>query len=859
MAYLYPGMDMRWQDAKPLYTYKAKINSDSGWESKGVTLPALEAYDAIWDQLGRDEALADSLHAKDPTIRTPDDVRKLIDVYLLQHYALNVVRRWYSGSFTDCETYLVKAALIANMGESSHRWLEEVFTHGGWYGPVGGGFQDVVTNHFTREGYVNDGAYGYSIAGIKACDNIAQILDRYPDPVWKARCDLYDETLFPRFRAGFDGYLDLRVAGVFVPHFGDCGSPGGASDTDENVVALIPDVYRHGYLHWPTDRLAWELARVGKVEWDHGLFDEDLWPSIEAQAKRAGPPPPLQSRVLDDTGFALLESRYGEPDMRDRAGLALRYGYGYRTHEHSDNLNVQFYAKGLCMVPELGYPNWTHPLGQTAATYHHVTGMIDHIGRQYGGIDAEGNPTHGATGKGTLETFANAPEAAFADVSAQPTALNTTVYRRGVALLDAPGKNSYVFDVLRLKGGTTRTYTFHGPIHEGFGSNLQFGDKGEAMDNLLETQRAKSDGDVTATWKVKDTPLSFRLHLLGQPGRQYTTSRFGKVDSPPIRFLFAEDRQAGGQSEFIALWEPYEGEPFIEKIERLKVTGGQEPEGFAPVALRVTLAGGQTDTLLYSYDATSLHRVGDIEFRGSFGYLSEKEGKLRAMHLVGGDQLLLNGEGIRAEAPGHTAKVVGADIENHRFTLDTTLPADGSLDGRQMRVRAGGVHQVSYRIARVLPPGNVVEVDLPTRIFQSKIESIDAEAGTITCEVPPTIQPSTYKMPRGFYDGALLTDESLRARYRVLSVDDKTIQVRPILASDFTAEDAFGRRMVYLYDFGEGDEITIDGSVFVRKGDDGTWETMSTSDYELVLPECCYQVPLTSLERGQGRITSGSR
>ncbi len=55
--------------------------------------------------------------------------------------------------------------------------------------------------------------------------------------------------------------------------------------------------------------------------------------------------------------------------------------------------------------------------------------------------------------------------------------------------------------------------------------------------------------------------------------------------------------------------------------------------------------------------------------------------------------------------------------------------------------------------------------------------SLDPQAKTITCELAPSVKQlegGRYGFPPGYYNGALLTDESHTARYRVLSVDNKT-------------------------------------------------------------------------------------
>src|SRR3972149_8377389 len=119
------------------------------------------------------------------------------------------------------------------------------------------------------------------------------------------------------------------------------------------------------------------------------------------------------------------------------------------------------FARGLSVAPELGYPCWAHPMGATGHVSHHNTGMIDRS-PQY----------QGAIARGDLEMFAGAPEASFADVSAAPNGFPNRAYRRAACLADAPGGNVFLFDILRLAGGTIRTACFHGPGHDDFQARL---------------------------------------------------------------------------------------------------------------------------------------------------------------------------------------------------------------------------------------------------------------------------------------------------------------------------------------------------------------------------------------------------
>lgn len=326
------------------------------------------------------------------------------------------------------------------------------------------------------------------------------------------------------------------MAGQFLPCYGDAADARGWRG---DLVAEYRSEYERAYLHWQSDLLAWKLFRLGKR--DPGLWDVDLWDALAAHVERLGPEPPAQSRVFDGVGMAFLEARRAEPALQDRAGLTLRYGYGWG-HSHHDNLNVEFWAKNQPVVPELGYPTWVHPLGGTAHTVHHVTGMIDHAG-QYSG----------ATGKGTLEMFAAAPEASFVDCSAQPTGFPAWVYCRAVALLEAPGENSYVFDVLRLAGGTVRTYCFHGPPYDGFQCALPFGEKGEPLfTNLLEPQTAASGEEVVADWKYQRQPFL--------PSCAEKRGIVGLCRPPPTYGCLCRGiSKASGRGEGFPTWEPGAG------------------------------------------------------------------------------------------------------------------------------------------------------------------------------------------------------------------------------------------------------------------------------------------------------------
>ncbi|MGC9318017.1 MAG: hypothetical protein ACP5KN_08280, partial [Armatimonadota bacterium] len=564
MAYVYPGMNMRWQQVDDHYLRPGRLLVDGNWERTQVLVPACMAYDAIWEYLGRDQALAEFLHSKDASIEDPEDVRALIDTYLVQVFGFDWLRRELSGGNMGArERDLAYMAVCANMGPVTDRWIEELFTHAYSSGLNRGGFDDeTLINTMTREGPVWIAALGYAFGYLPSKSDMAEILARVESEQWGTRCDLYDEAQYPKLRAEFDAWPKMTVAGQFGPSYGDSGDPRGARFPD-GIPARLKTAYMRAYRRWPTDGIARALHRAGKPQIE--LFEPNVWGEVVEHAERIGPAGPLRSRVMDGVGFVFLESRPEAERLEDRAGLALRYGYG-RGHHHHDNLNVELFAHGLDLVPELGYPCWAHPMGNTGFVAHHITGMIDRK-PQY----------EGAISHGTLELFAGAPEASFADVSAEPGGFPSRFYRRAICLADAPGGNVYVFDVLRMAGGTVRTWCFHGPAFDDFDSSLHFGPAGEEAleverigrglaNNIVEPQMARDDGHVAADWKYLDEDVHLRVDVLGEAGRRYITARCAKPDIPPIRYLFAEEEAADGASEFVSIWQPYRAGagPFIQ-------------------------------------------------------------------------------------------------------------------------------------------------------------------------------------------------------------------------------------------------------------------------------------------------------
>ncbi|MDP6357389.1 MAG: hypothetical protein QF473_19895, partial [Planctomycetota bacterium] len=777
LAYVYPGMNLRWQQVRPDFLRPGRALIDGNWERKGMLVPACRAYDAIFEWMGKAQGAAEFIGTKDDAIQSPDDLKALIETYLTQLFGWDWIRRELSGgNMCAREADLADFAFCADMGHVSERWIEELFTRAHNSGADIGGFDDeVFVNTMHREGPVMIAGIGYATGYVNPRSDLAESLLRQASNRWEERCNLYDASLYPKFRAEFDTWIDFLVAGQFGPSYGDSGGGPGGAKYPAGLLSRMGRAYMRAWKHWKTDKLARAIQRLGEPRPE--LFEEDFWPEIKARAEAADAEPPLESRAMDGVGFVFLESRPQTENVDERAGIALRYGLS-KGHHHQDNLNIEMFARGCSVAPELGYPGWAHPLGNTNHVAHHNTGMIDRA-KQY----------EDAISRGTLELFAAAPEASFAEVSAEPGGFPNRTYRRAVCLADGPGGNVYMLDVLRLAGGTIRTCCFSGPPFDDFGSSIHKWLPGDPVGdpdskehlhladdlnrgwevNILGPENAADDEGVWADWKYLENDVRMRLTFLGNQGRRYIKARCGKPDIPPIRYFFAEEEAEDGASEFVSLWQPYEGQPFILDAVKLPVTGAA-PGEFRPVAVQITLDGNQVDTFFYSQQPETLLQCGEFQFQGSFGYWSELNGALRAIHLVNGSRLTKGDIGIPDMPPPFQARINEVDYRHNRLRLSAPLPDD--LEAKDMLIYIkGGKHRTAYHISEVLPARREIVLDHDALIYRSKLEEFGSDGRHVVCEIPPPFEASRGFKP-GHYDGATLTGEGFEKKCRVIRVEE---------------------------------------------------------------------------------------
>jgi hypothetical protein len=232
-----------------------------------------------------------------------------------------------------------------------------------------------------------------------------------------------------------------------------------------------------------------------------------------------------------------------------------------------------------------------------------------------------------------------------------------TLFRRTLIVKDAGNNRRYAIDIFELAGGRTHDYFLHGDADSPSSVNAALPLK--PLDTLLpagfEWRPGRNEGEVglaSQPWWAYghlhglrsapvqanvSVPVTFRtspdsglrVTLVPQPGSRLVLGENpavrgakeddGKLDQFSRPFMMLRRQADGEPSAFISVIEPFEGEPFIQSVERVASPAGT-------VALRV-VAAGRTELIRYDPKAPltprSVQRATLETIEGSFLVLAD--------------------------------------------------------------------------------------------------------------------------------------------------------------------------------------------------------------------------------------------
>ncbi|MCL4201898.1 MAG: hypothetical protein KJ000_05345 [Pirellulaceae bacterium] len=821
--------------------------------------PIMFQYDELFEAIRDNRQLADSVGRFVPWVKTPDDVIRLIDIYLVQTVAKRIMRYHYHTDVVD----LANLAAVVGNREATDPWMEWLFSRTFIYPLPVAGVGDVMISGCTREGteVVGSTFYAQEEGALRVADSLGLYLRAGGNPQY----DLSDSARYPKPAAHAFWRLDNVVAGGDFLRIGDVCGPDKAPGHTLRDLSFA----RAGW-EWTQDP---QFAFVIKHYLGRGDESDADWTAIEqaAASQRRAPWLDRASRVMP-MWAGVLEAGLQHDDYRFRRAAYLRLGFGMG-HHHFDSLDLQIVAHGLPMTIDGGQrPGYSTPGDRTTRVHNVVqvddhpayrhswaTALADHNGARY--LAAECDPPPGIDLWRRQIALIDAGQ----DGDSQP--LTPTQQMPGAALPVAKTTpDSYVFDVVRIGGGHQHTYNFHGPLNDDFTWNAT--DTGPPKEGFEEAEYlsrfsrmpeqnmvGQAPAEFQATWRMareldgigrgekemlgvnfdpQSPPKFLRLHLLGVDGARALR---GEFVCQQWKYHFTNLSVALPRAEtptprvLTALIEPYAGQAFLSGQRQLAVQPN-EADARRAVAVEVKTAAGHTDVCFADGRPDQMRSIQDagLKVAGEFAYYSVDDRGLRQATLTGGRSLVSPLVRIETEADQRRSVVTRVDYLQRQMWVEPSWPARSTTGFVETGIPG---HWTSYTITGVVDDGDASRLSLLRGgdYFRSPIEHVDADSATVTATLRPLVESIDHHRA-----GWVASDDAARvfARAEYLGAG------RFRLEGDLTDHLAEGD-ILRLWEYGVGDTVRQSTTVSLRRTGD-TWELNTDVAVRLSLPVAAVQV-----------------
>lgn|GEM_PF-1088120 len=726
--------------------------------------------------------------------------------------------------------------VLNNTGEATE--LKEMLTHFDGYifrdkAAHAEGINFALDNLIFREGIGWESSPSYNNGWVVHLTNIAEMLVPLGVNLWNR----------PKFRRMYRWAAEMQCADKFVPAVGDAGSAtGGSVGLGYRTLAIA---------HKATgDPFIGELMRQA----NGGLGDfESLLENFESpEANKDG-----SNELKDLTGKTHLMGGYGIALLRtgsgkDKVAASVYYGRSATEHAHFDKLNLELFAYGKKLIPDLGYPEHAaegdRPGVWTKNTVAHATVVVD--GRR--------QDTQAA---GKIQHFVQNDGISLVEIDAPDTYHHTAEYRRTVALIEISPEVNYLLDLFRVSGGTMHDYSVHGfegtfdtgglqfsppqetgtlagpdvpygSIHDDPGvadplrkSRSYYTYRGGGYSYLYDVKRGDPADCWWADWKDEKDGVGLRasflasdeaIHAHGDPPRKPGNPR-------QLDYLLLRNSGDSVNSQFISVYEPYRENHHIKTVRKLE----QDDDS---VTLEIQHHLG-TDTIQHA-----------IGVQGSSFTLTrtDLEGRVTRMHRIGAGSGTGKKPNLQIEKR-ISGKVLSVDPSS------SSVEIERDRDSQPFRSRGlvkntacfrNASRTSAYTIEAMEGKGRKFKVGFGTdsfRIGRFVITGRNADGSGLTTKT------NLYMAAQGYYRGAWLTDEECR---NWIPVEDVLItphqpgvrrDSRIRLVGNHELGPAFAPgKIAYLYDFGPGDTMSIEPHATATARTDGTYRIRTNGRAEVV-------------------------
>ena len=577
--------------------------TDLIWETFMLEATVL-AYDALYPYMDEDDEMLAFLKSHGMPIKGAGELRRYIEDRLVRPGMQGLLDGHIHGNEGHHQAAAMACALVLDDfdGPSPNSKDMVDYTYHGI-----GHSRYLLINGLTRDG---GGHESPNYNRIKL-DLIR--VNRLMELIRERQPKLFPESDYPDLFAGkkaermFDFFIGVTIQGYSLPSIGDCGG-----------IRAWPERLPERYYSFQAEDSLFAFQKYGAPRFaractrpDGSLFNGDLFePYPEDELKAALQKPRSQilkrSRLLDGYGLGILASGEGA----HRRTVMLNYT-SLIGHRQMDNLNLEFVARGVDLLPDLGYPKtWKYRGQWDSNSMAHNTVTVD-----------ETQPTRGIGG--TARLFASEGGVHVITAShdpyppgearlGRPDSDPCDLYERTVVLVDIDKEHSYVVDAFAVNGGEQHDQSWHGVLVKPEAPSLdweqqengtlagkgvpQFDkwkdkwgrDRDDFPTFLTEVRRAAIDEPVSWTWHTGlNEGDALRLHLIPFGSEIELIHGRGRSPARPedwwLDYILARRHLDGGPSLFLSVLDAFQKEPTVESARLISTE---------PVVLEVKRTGG---------------------------------------------------------------------------------------------------------------------------------------------------------------------------------------------------------------------------------------------------------------------------
>lgn len=799
LAQIYPRMDYstqayhngKWPAAIP-----GKI-LDYIWEV-GNTSTFATAFDDAYDALS-EPALAEFCRTKG--IENPTE---FIRVNLAEEGARAIMAGKLHSNMTHQGALTHLAKVLDNDDPGQGLTTKEMLD---WIMWGGGEMGTLLYNGVTRDGAGSENTPGYNGIWWSSFYDLADQLRPLGYDLWADR----------RLKKMSDYYIDVTVAGDYCPSTGDTSgiiAPQGKSWSESN--------FRRAFREYHDERIAKVLIHMGADPKSlYPALSDEQAERLREQAADLG----LRTRDLGGWGMAILEGGQGD----ERHATTMYYGSQGGWHGHLDRLNIEYIARGVTFLPEMGYPaHWGHKADTwTRGSPSHNIVMVN-------GEPQDGKPA------GYLNTLADSPVFKLMDASAEVVYHDiVSQYRRTVAMVEAGG-DAYLLDVFRVRGGQEHDYLIHGlgdctvqtrrivlgEPHPGTlaGDEVPFGTAPtEGPDNgyeyLSAPRYAQPQGAFSVGW-VQPSGQALWFHALDGVAQQAVVADAEPELRPEayksIQYLILRNTGENLSSTFAGVLEAVHDKRVVRSVRRLKPA--EAPEGTVAVSV---LLGDRKDTLVSNpQPAQDVRLARGVRLSAEFAAIAEDKAGLLSALLVNGTSLVTKDWSVEAAGPV-AARILEVNYEDNTLVIDQPVARPEAMLA-QVFVASQGGHSTSYTIKGIEshPKGALIRLgDVMPLEGKGVVSGVDEKARTLTTS--SRLSGYGIHFAGMALVGRCLLNEARTAHYPVLALEGSTFTLagnEPL--SSFTDADGDGRVMFWVADLWPGMQVRLPAITwFERQGE----------------------------------------